>query len=115
MVDRSAAAANGAAAGCGAGANSALTVAAALILIVQRPGLGSSSQPLQPAKALPGAALARSRTLVSLLDSALQTGPQEIPAGRLSTLPSPLPVRSTVSNWGSNGAGGPKMYTAAFS
>jgi hypothetical protein len=109
VVDRSAAAENGAAEGGGSDANSAVTVWAAPILIVQRPRPGSSSHPVQPAKVLPGAALARSTTFVSLLNSALQTGPQLIPAGRLSTLPSPVPVVSTVSNLGSNGAGGPKM------
>jgi len=82
---------------------------AASIRTVQRPGLGSVSQPLQATKTLPGSALALSTTFVSLLNSALQTGSQAIPAGRLVTLPSPAPVFSTVSSWGSNGAGGPKM------
>ena len=109
MVDRSGAAASGAAPDCGSGANSAVTVWATSIRTVQRPGLGSSSQPLQLANSLPGSALARSKTFASLLNSALQTGSQEIPAGRLVTVPSPVPVGSTVSNLGSKGAGGPKM------
>jgi hypothetical protein len=108
VVDRSAAAENGTTSG-GDGANSALTVWAVSIFTVQRPGLGSSSQPLQATKALPGAAVALSRTFVSLLNSASQTGPQAIPAGRLDTLPVPPPVNSTVSLCGSKGAGGPKM------
>src|ERR1700709_888290 len=65
---------------CGAGVNSVVTVCAAPILTAQRPGLGSSSQPLQETRTLPGAAVARSTTFVSLLNSALQTGPQPIPA-----------------------------------
>jgi hypothetical protein len=71
----------------GADSKRAVTSRGSSIRTAQLPAAGSESQPLQPAKALPAAALAFSTTVAPASNSPAQTGPQEIAAGTLVTVP----------------------------
>lgn len=53
--------------------------------------------PVQPAKVLPAAGVADRVTVVPEVNEAVQVEPQEMPAGRLDTVPEPVPPRLTES------------------
>jgi len=74
----------------------AVTFCAVLIVTTQEP-VPEHPAPLQPPKVLPVAAVALSVTLESLLYVALQSAPQLMPDGLLSTVPEPVPCVLTVS------------------
>src|SRR5437870_1208879 len=74
----------------------AVTVVAALRVTVQVP-LPEQPPPLQPLKVEPAVGVAVSVTAVPLVKLAEQVAPQVMPAGRLVTVPLPVPALLTVS------------------
>jgi len=76
--------------------NVAVTVRPAVIVTVQVTAVPVHA-PLQPAKALPVAGVARRVTTVPLGNGALHVVPQLTPAGVEATVPVPVPLRVTLS------------------
>ncbi len=73
----------------------AVTVCAAVMVTTQEP-VPLQPAPLQPVKIEPPAAKASRVTVVLGTYDSVQSAPQEMPAGELSTAPDPVPVLATV-------------------
>ncbi|MBK1618607.1 hypothetical protein CKO42_09200 [Lamprobacter modestohalophilus] len=72
----------------------AVTILDASMVRLQEP-VPLQPAPLQPSKLSPASGSAYSATLVSWVKTWLQSAPQSMPAGRLSTRPEPVPALAT--------------------